>query len=319
MSDHPLVTLLVTPQNDAATLARCLQSALSQTYENLQVLALDNCSSDESYDILLDFERRYRDRLYTGRTYIKVSPSEHRSRCLAMMNSRTRYLQYLGTDEVLSPTYASRCVDHFLSNEGVGFVSVHADLLEPAGQTREAAPHRASDCVIPGEDEMASFMETGFELQALHMFRTQTFRLSLDETARFNRFPHWLPLVMAASISDHGFIREPLALRGDERSVLGDQFVPDLPELFEHYLFLQAFAEIASRLGKDRIAAALPQALRRLSLSCIRSGRLLKGQENEPGARKYLSLALAFDPDLAGTPVFTSVAGSLSEQPLSWR
>ena len=56
--DRPLVTIMIPTRNNASTIARCLASVLEQDYDNLLVSALDNQSTDDTYDVLVDFERR---------------------------------------------------------------------------------------------------------------------------------------------------------------------------------------------------------------------------------------------------------------------
>jgi glycosyltransferase involved in cell wall biosynthesis len=49
---NPLVSIIMPVKNTAQFLAQCLNSILSQTYQNWELLAIDDGSSDESFNIL---------------------------------------------------------------------------------------------------------------------------------------------------------------------------------------------------------------------------------------------------------------------------
>ena len=45
---QPLVSVIVPTKNSAATIQRCLQSLIVQTYENIEIIVVDNYSTDET-------------------------------------------------------------------------------------------------------------------------------------------------------------------------------------------------------------------------------------------------------------------------------
>ena len=47
----PLVSILIASYNKEKYLQRCLDSCLSQTYKNIEVILVDNESTDNSYSI----------------------------------------------------------------------------------------------------------------------------------------------------------------------------------------------------------------------------------------------------------------------------
>lgn len=59
---RPLVTIIVPNYNHAAYLTRRLESIYAQTYDHYEVLLLDDCSTDDSRQVLQDFAARHSDR-----------------------------------------------------------------------------------------------------------------------------------------------------------------------------------------------------------------------------------------------------------------
>ena len=54
--ENPLVSIIVNCFNGEKYLKRALQSILNQTYKNWEVVFWDNCSSDDSKKIFLEFQ-----------------------------------------------------------------------------------------------------------------------------------------------------------------------------------------------------------------------------------------------------------------------
>ena len=319
MTEKPLIGFMIPTFNNAGTLSRCLESVLEQDYDDLMVGALDNASTDGTYDILADFEKRYRNRLYIGRAFSHLTPIELRNRNGGLLNPRVRIIQYVAATDVLAPSYTTRCQELFASDDRIGFVTTHADIILPSGTIEPAPKYRPTSCVLRGEDQMESFMADGLQLNTVNMYRGEVYNLSYSEGYLFNRFPGWLPMVMGASISDQGYLADPLALRGSAEEILGDRYIPDLKDVFEHYLFLQSFQTIALRLGRTRVADLLPRAVERLSRDCTRCAGLLQQAGDEQAARVFLSLALAYRPEITATPGFQAVAGRFKDQALDWQ
>jgi glycosyltransferase involved in cell wall biosynthesis len=57
-SDHPLVTVLVACYNQASYVEECLESIKSQTYQNLELIIIDDCSGDNSATVINDWLTR---------------------------------------------------------------------------------------------------------------------------------------------------------------------------------------------------------------------------------------------------------------------
>ena len=54
----PLVSIIIPIYNVAPYLAQCIQSVLTQSYENLDIILIDDGSSDESLEIALEFAKK---------------------------------------------------------------------------------------------------------------------------------------------------------------------------------------------------------------------------------------------------------------------
>jgi len=54
--NSPLVSVIVPTYNNEQTIDRCLKSIVSQKYDNTEVIVVDNCSEDETQNIVSDYD-----------------------------------------------------------------------------------------------------------------------------------------------------------------------------------------------------------------------------------------------------------------------
>jgi len=94
---EPLVSVVIPVYNATKYLARTLDSALNQTYKNLEIILIDDCSKDDSLKMMYD---------YAGRdSRIKVLESEKNQGVAAVRNrgiqeAKGEYIALLDSDDV---------------------------------------------------------------------------------------------------------------------------------------------------------------------------------------------------------------------------
>lgn len=116
----PLVTLIVPIYNAAPYLNNCLDSILNQTYRELEVLLVNDGSTDFSSDICRTYERR--DSRF--RLIDKPNSGVSDSRNLALDQARGKYLQFLDADDWLAPD-ATETLVHSAESTGADLVIGH--------------------------------------------------------------------------------------------------------------------------------------------------------------------------------------------------
>ncbi len=55
---QPKISIIIPVYNAEKTLNRCLDTLVSQTYKNIEILCIDDCSSDNSFNILKEYEKK---------------------------------------------------------------------------------------------------------------------------------------------------------------------------------------------------------------------------------------------------------------------
>lgn len=116
----PLITVGIPSYNHAKFLAKCLESVITQTYYNLEVIIVDNYSTDDTDSILSSF----RDPRIS---IVKVNNggSIGKSRNAVLNKSRGEWIAFLDSDDWWMEDKLKRCADFFQ----VGIDLIYHDLI----------------------------------------------------------------------------------------------------------------------------------------------------------------------------------------------
>jgi len=114
----PLVSVMVPVYNRRALLPDCLKSALAQTCRDLEVIVVDNASTDGTWDVCREFARAD-SRVRIFRNPENIGPVRNWQRCFR--EAEGRYGKLLFSDDVLSSYYLEKTLP-LLRDPHVAFV-----------------------------------------------------------------------------------------------------------------------------------------------------------------------------------------------------
>lgn len=208
-SSGPLVTIAIPTFNRATLLRGCIQLALAQSYENIEVLVSDNASSDNTEKILQEFGDT-RLRVLRQQTNIGLLPNWNA--CLAA--AAGEYIIFVSDDDRISPRLVERCV-RVIGNRShipvvVALTNCH---LASFGQIKPArtSQHMTSG-LRAGPQVLLEFLADEISVAICSvMINTQALRsregfsLDLPHTADVAA---WAPLLLEDEV---GFINEACA------------------------------------------------------------------------------------------------------------
>lgn len=99
-TENPLVSIIVPTYNSGHTLRKCLNSIVSQTYKNVEIIVVDNFSQDNTIQICKDFNVKY----------IQVSAIRSKARLIGAKLSKGEYLLHIDSDMELTPRVIEECI-----------------------------------------------------------------------------------------------------------------------------------------------------------------------------------------------------------------
>jgi len=147
----PLVSVCVPTHNAGSYLEHALHSATSQTFRDIEVLVIDNCSTDETQALvgrLASGDRRIR---YV-RNPANVGMAGNFNRCLELASSE--YIKFLCADDLLAPDCVGRMLAAIEARPGIALVASARRLIGPNNEPLGDVRHATRQQLWPGEQAL---------------------------------------------------------------------------------------------------------------------------------------------------------------------
>lgn len=137
-TETPLVSILIYNYNYGKYLSECFQSALDQSYPNIEILFSDNASDDNSWDIAIDFQRRYPGRITIARNRSNLGTDLNLENCWATQQGM--YYVVLGSDDVLHEDFVKVTASLLSEHRDAAYVMTHRYILDKDSNRTEEVP-----------------------------------------------------------------------------------------------------------------------------------------------------------------------------------
>jgi len=123
--DNELVSIIIPCYNYAKYVRKSINSALNQTYANIEVIIIDNGSTDESYSVIREFSSNEKVRIYQFKENIPPGNKDYVVG-YAISKSRGNYISLLMADDWYLPDKIKKQIELFKeSASSVGVVYCH--------------------------------------------------------------------------------------------------------------------------------------------------------------------------------------------------
>lgn len=129
----PLVSAIIPTYNRAVYITQAIDSALAQRYDNLEIIVVDDGSTDLTSNALAPYASRI---LLLRQKNQGVSVARN----TAIAASHGEYIALLDSDDLWLPGKLARQVDYLVANPDVGMVACHAIAIDDDGLPLNVAP-----------------------------------------------------------------------------------------------------------------------------------------------------------------------------------
>ena len=126
----PLVSVLIPVYNRYELIRPCIQSVLDQTVTDLEVIIVDNASTDRTWEVCLEVASLDQ-RVRVFRNETNVGPVCNWQRCLSM--ARGTYAKFLYSDDLIMENFLEETIP-YIKSENVGFVFTMAEIGSHPGK-----------------------------------------------------------------------------------------------------------------------------------------------------------------------------------------
>ncbi len=108
------VSVIVTTRNNEKTIEECLKSVTHQTYKNIELIVVDNNSSDKTQKISFG---------YTDNVF-NIGPERSAQRNFGAKMSKGDFLLFIDSDMILSPQVIEESCDKFVVNPSISVLFI---------------------------------------------------------------------------------------------------------------------------------------------------------------------------------------------------
>lgn len=185
----PWVTVVCTCYNHESYVREALDSVISQTYPKVELIIVDNSSTDRSVNVILTFLQEHPSINF-------LANSENKGICKAFNEAvqiaKGKYLIDLAADDLLLPHRIQRQVDLFEKlGEEYGIIYSNVELIDSAGKHLEFS---LSNIEGPSGHLFAALLEKHFLPSPSTMFRASAFKLlgGYNTALAFEDFDYWI-------------------------------------------------------------------------------------------------------------------------------
>lgn len=177
--EQPVFTVLVAAYNAEATIGRCLDSLLAQTERRIQIVCVDDASSDYTFEIMCEYsDRDSRVDAYS----LGKNEGPGFARNIGLERARGLYTVFLDSDDWFSPDALEKCREAFEADERVDCVLFRVvNVYDDGGRQTEHAGNMSG--TISGQEAFERSLT--WAIHGVYAVRTSLhLRFPYDDTCR---------------------------------------------------------------------------------------------------------------------------------------
>ncbi len=128
---QPLVSIIIPCYNAAAYIQRCLTSATAQTYENVEVLLIDDCGTDGTLEVIENLLAGYQ-----GKIPVRIIRHEHNkgvssARNTGIQEAKGEYIYFLDSDDSITPDCIETLLKPAIADNSIEMVVGNYKIIGP--------------------------------------------------------------------------------------------------------------------------------------------------------------------------------------------
>jgi len=297
-NNMPLVSILIYNYNYGRYLTECFQSALDQSYPNIEILFSDNASDDNSWDIAIDFQRRYPGRITIARNRSNLGTDANIENCWATQLGR--YYVVLGSDDVLHNDFVEITSNLLTEHADAAYVMTHRYILDKDGNRTEEMPFYDGRYKLMPPSQNGVYMMAAINPSITQIcYRT-------DQAKRRSAKGEFGSQFYGTRILDFRlcldypviYINDPLVghrIHGENQSLVADK---NLMEILGPYVLNLQFKEMGRAHGYEIIENKFYKSIPRLAKLALRYSLRAAKRGDINLASQYWHLSQAIFPEI---------------------
>ena len=138
MTEETLISIITPVYNAEEYIEHTIQTILNQTYQNWELLLVDDCSTDQSATIIQRYQIEEPNRIQYHRMETNSGAAKSRNR--GIEEAKGKYIAFIDADDLWEPTKLARPIE-FMKNGKYDFSSTSYDLADSQGKGNGTMTH----------------------------------------------------------------------------------------------------------------------------------------------------------------------------------
>lgn len=139
------VSIIIPCYNQGKYVQEAIESALNQTYKNIEIVCINDGSSDNSSEIIKNLVDKYKNIVFLD---LKENKGLVNARNVAIDASTGEYILPLDADDIIENTYVEKAVEILNNNENIGIVYCNARKFGAVNKIWKLPEYNCDDFLI---------------------------------------------------------------------------------------------------------------------------------------------------------------------------
>ncbi|EKD65488.1 MAG: Glycosyl transferase family 2 [uncultured bacterium] len=128
-----LVSIILPVHNCEEYLSEALRSLLKQSYKNIEIIAVDDCSKDNSFKILKTFAKKYK-KVRAYKNVKKYGTAVTLNRLIKKVKSKSKFIAFMDPSDISSLHRIKRQVQYLVKNPETVVVGSQCKFIDTGGK-----------------------------------------------------------------------------------------------------------------------------------------------------------------------------------------
>jgi glycosyltransferase involved in cell wall biosynthesis len=200
------ISVLITSYNHERYIRACVDSALNQTYDDLEVIVIDDSSTDRSPEILRSYGDKIR--LFVNNPNIGTYPSLNR----ALEAATGKYVAVLNSDDLWKPEKLERQIELLESEQDMAFCHTYGWFIDENDLEISGAPMGFAFPRTETGQILHTFVANNSAIASSVVMRTEFANRVGGFDGSFRNLGDWDMWLRLAETGKVGFVDEKLTL-----------------------------------------------------------------------------------------------------------
>lgn len=286
---RPLVSILIPTYNRADYLGEAIDSALSQTYKDIEIVVHDDASTDDTPLLL----KKYSDKR------LRIIRTEDNHGMLGGWNyivglARGQYIKFLASDDLLDPDCVRLLVGAALAHRTASIITCQRKFIDETGNVIKKMGFAKKDIVANGVDHahwiLTTLRENKIGEPSAVLYPTKLVKSAGEYDPSFSQFADFEYWIRLLQFGDLVYVNKPLCSfrthtgSNTSKAILDGRFITEIFALLSKYYDNPNFANAFGLTQLDR-----SKVIKTKTLDTLKNIKDLFVRGEFAQARKYFS------------------------------